>query len=516
MPLISPFSKPLSTKEATHLFRRATFGVLPTQIKQFSGISADAATKILLQIPPIPAPPLNPDTGKTFHDQPFDQANQGKLQNAFKQWFCGVAANQQATLIEKMVLFWQNHFVVAFNTVNDTRYMYDYHTILRKNALGNFKTMVIEITKCPAMLQYLNGDTNEVGKPNENYARELMELFTIGRGNYTEDDVKAAAKVLTGWRDFGNRDEKSAAIGTTFTPTKHDSTNKQFSNFYQNTVIQGKTGATSGDLELNDLVDMILKQPETARFIVRKFYRFFVNFDITPQIENEFIEPLAAIFRQNNYNILPVISTLFQSEHFFDNSVRACIIKSPLDLIIGTFRFFNQLPPDSTKDLAGFYDYTTFVNNIATVLQQAVFDQPTVFGWKPYYDTGFYEIWINSTTLAFRSYSTDVLIYQGVKTGNTKAQIDTIAFAQSLTTPSDPVKLLDELTANLFATDIVQKQKDFLIDTVLMAGVPRYEWYKMWIDFANNPTNTMKRNVVKGRLDLLMIFMLRMAEYQMM
>lgn len=515
MPPHSSYTKPLTAKDAQHLLLRTTFGIKPTQMPTFTGISADAALKMLLKVSPNPSPPVHPDTGQTFHDKPFDPNQQGKYIQGLRNWFCGNLVSQETTIHEKLLLFWHNHFVVAYNMVADARYMYDYYLILRKNALGNFRNMIIEITKCPAMLQYLNGDTNEVGKPNENYARELLELFTIGVGNYTEEDVKTAAKVLTGWRDVGYRNEKDNIIGSTFNVTKHDSTDKTFSDFFQKTTIKGRKTATAGDEELAELVEMILKQPETARYMVRELYKWFINFDITPTIEKEFIEPMAKIFRDNNYEMLPLLSAMLQSEHFFSSGVRGCIIKSPLDLIVGLLRYFN-LPMPPVSNLAAYTTYTRFVTDNATIQQQSVFDHPTVFGWKPYYDTGFYEIWINSTTLSYKGYLTDILLAQGIGNNTNKVQIDSLAFAQSTKEPSDAEKMLDEWLTTLFAVDLVKQQKDFLLDTVLMQGAPRYEWYSIWTDYKANPTNQTKRNAAKGRLDLLLIFMLRMAEFQMM
>jgi len=514
MPLHTSYTKPLTAKDAQHLLLRTTFGFKPAQLSTFTGITADAALKILLKTSPTPAPPVSPDTGQTFHDKPFDPNQQGKYVQGLRNWFCANLASQETNIHEKLLLFWHNHFVVAYNMVADVRFMYDYYLILRKNALGNFRNMIIQITKCPAMLQYLNGDTNEVGKPNENYARELLELFTIGVGNYTEEDVKTAAQVLTGWKPIGFA-STDLTVGTAFNVPKHDSSDKNFSDFFQKTTIKGRKTSTAGDEELAELVEMILKQPETARYMVRELYRWFINYDITPTIEKEFIEPMAKIFRDNNYEMLPLLTAMFQSEHFFDSAVRGCIIKSPLDLIVGLFRYFNfNVPPIS--NLADYVTYTKFITDHATIQQQSVFDHPTVFGWKPYYDTGFYEIWINSTTLSYKGFLTDVLIAQGVGTGTAKIQIDSLTLAQNTKNPADAEKMLDEWLLTLFAVELVKQQKDFLIDTVLMQGAPRYEWYNIWTEYTANPTNQTKRTAAKGRLDLLLLFLFRMAEFQMM
>lgn len=515
MSLISVYAPPLDAPKAAHLLRRATFGATATQTGQLAGLTAEVAVERLLANPPPPQPPIDPVTKKTFVDQPFSDADQGKWQGYVKGWWTAQMVNQPVSLTEKMALFWQNHFVVAFSAVNDSRYMYRYLSLLRTNALGNFKSLLTEITKDPAMLRYLNGNSNVVGKANENYARELQELFAIGGGNYTEADVRTAARVLTGWRDTGYRNTQQADIKTEFRASQHDTTDKIFSASYQNAVIKGRTGATAGDAELNDLLDMILRQPEAARFVCRKLYRWFVNYDITPDIERNFIEPLAQIFRQGNYEIRPVVAALLKSTHFYDNNLRGCIIKSPLELTVGALRHFAVPVPDMTQQTAAFYEYTANIVRRTKEQQMDVLDQPTVFGYAPYFETDYYKVWINSTTLALRSLFTDTLVNGTAKAGGKPITFDSVELVRRLPAPADLVKLMDDLTATLFAVDLTRKQKDFLIDQVLIPGLPRYEWATEWNAFTSDAGNTSKRMAVKLKLDALMRYLLRMAEYQM-
>ncbi|MFC0184440.1 Uncharacterized conserved protein, DUF1800 family [Pseudarcicella hirudinis] len=519
MALLDTHKTPLTTAQVAHLLRRTTFGHTPSLLSSLSGKKAEDIIQILLTDKPAPAPPTD-ENGQTFHDLPFGfpetvdadkNKNDGKKRARIKWWTAGLMVNQPASILEKMTLFWQNHFVSTATVVSDARFIYRQSQLLRKYALGNFKTFVVEITKDPAMLLYLNGNQNVVGKPNENYGRELQELFTIGRGNYDENDVKAASKVLTGWRPLNYRSAAQADIGVEFRPASHDTTDKVFSASYQNTVIKGRTGATAGEEELNDLINMILAQDETARFIVRKFYRWFVQADISPQIETEVIEPLAKVFRKD-YEIKPVLQTLFRSNHFYDENLIGSQIKSPLDLIVGTMRIFNQIAPDSGNDRTSYDLFTQYVYSQAKVQQMDIFDQPTVFGWRPYYDTDFYEIWINSTTLALRGSFTDAI----VKGSNAmKINIDSVNLAKQVSEPSDPVILINELSENMYPFALTQEQKDYLIDQVLIPGLPRYEWQLEWQAYTSDPTNNAKRNAVKLKLNSLLQFMLRLAEYQM-
>ncbi len=515
MALLDPVRKPLTAKQAAHLLRRATFGPSPAQIQLLTGQTPQAAMQTLLASTPTPPPPVDSTTGKPFNDLAFSVLQQSNWQAATKYWWLGVLTNETVSIREKMVVFWQNHFVTTFAEVGDARYIYRQNVLLRRHALGSFRAFVIEITKDPAMLRYLNGNQNVASKPNENYGRELQELFTIGGGNYTEDDVKAAARVLTGWVETGYRNEQTAAITTSFRSAQHDTADKKFSAAYQNKVIKGRTGATAGEEELADLVDMILAQPETARFMVRKLYRWFINAEITPAIEQNFIEPLAQVFRQGNYEMRPVLTALFTSEHFLDDTLRGAVVKSPLELTVGTLRYFGITVPDAVTNPTGFAQLMNFVQVRAREQQQELLEQPNVFGWRPYYDTGFYDLWINSTTLALRGYFTDLVSGGNVKYGNDKITLDPVALAKLTSAPADPVKLIDEWSAMLYAVDLTKAQRDFLIDNVLVAGIPRYEWTDEWTAYANDPTNKNKLMGVRAKLNTTLQYMFRLAEYQL-
>lgn len=519
MALLDTYTKPLSTLEVAHLLRRTTFGGRPSELKSLTGQTASTIVTQLLAAQADPNPPTMAD-GTTFHDKAWgypgvdDTARgtiDGTARNRLKYWWIGQMINQPTSIIEKMTLFWQNHFVSTNVEVPDARFMYRYLQLMRKYALGNFRSFVIEVTKDLAMLKYLDNDLNTATKSNENYGRELQELFTIGLGNYNEDDVKAAARTLTGWKTVGYRNATTSAISVLFTVASHDKTDKQFSSFYQNTVIKGRSTDIAGDDELADLINMILAQPATARFIVRKFYRYFVQADISTQIENEVIEPLAAIFRKN-YEIKPVLQALFSSTHFYDSTLLGSQIKSPLDLIVGTLRLINYQVPSPTTDMTAFDAATSYFFARAKEQQMEVLDQPSVFGWRPYYDTDFYEIWINATTLALRGKLTDTFVKGST---SLKLTFDSIALATATKTPSDPYAMVTELASPLFAFALTTDQIKYLVDTVLMTGSPYYEWTEIWNKYVASPTVAANKTAVKTRLDALYTYMFRLAEFQL-
>jgi uncharacterized protein (DUF1800 family) len=522
MALADPIRKPMTQAQAAHLLRRATFGPTPAQIKAFTGQTPQAALTALLATQPTPEAPIDPSTLKPFNTLAFVEAQQGVWQSNTKYWWMGLMLNEGSSLREKMTLFWQNHFVSTFAEVPDARYIHRQNAMLRRHALGSFRAFVIDVTKDPAMLQYLDGRLNVNSKPNENYARELQELFTIGatnpvtgQPNYSEDDVKAAARVLTGWIDNGFRSTTVADITTTFRANQHDTTDKKFSAAYGNAVVKGRTGATAGDDELGDLVDMILKQPETARFMVRKLYRYFVHSEIPAAIETGFIEPLAAIFRKD-YEIRPVLTALLTSEHFFDESMRGAIIKAPVELTLGTLRYFGIKAPDAVANSAGFTALTAYLMNRNNEQQQNIMDQPSVFGWRPYYDVGHYELWINSTTLALRGRFADEATQGSIPYGGTaRATLDLIEQVRQTAQPSDPIVMLTELTSLMLAVPLSKAQIEQLASEVLMPGVPIYEWTEIWNKYLAAPTVTAHLNAVRTRLNSTMNYIFRMAEYQL-
>ena len=304
-----PYSGAWTIAEVNHLLKRTMFGASKSDINYFlTRTMSQAVDELLNPVAPLPAPPLktyadtntpagDPDLGVTagqtwVNTHTLDGGVQSNRRTSFRSWWMGVMINQDRSIREKLTLFWHNHFSTEANEVGNARYVYKHHNLLRQQSLGNFKALTRAITVDSAMLVYLNGQLNTKTAPDENYSRELQELFTLGKENnpnYTEDDVKTAAKVLTGWRND--------AVNNTvfFDSTRHDITNKTFSSFYGGATITGRTGATAGDLELDDLMNMIFgKSEEVSRYIVTRLYRWFVYYDIDATTQANVINPLAA------------------------------------------------------------------------------------------------------------------------------------------------------------------------------------------------------------------------------
>ena len=305
--------------QVRHLLKRTQFGARKEDIDYFASKSLRKTIRELLDAEEAtPDPPINNYNDDKYTDEEIPPGqtwvtakkvsgmNRGRRRNSLKAWWIGLMLNQQR-LCEKMVLFWHNHFSTETNVIDNPTFIYKHNILLRQYALGNFKEMVKAMTADPAMLKYLNGNASSKKAPDENYGRELQELFTVGKGpgsHYTEADVKAAARVLTGFRI---ENKVLPDVHGIFDGGRHDETDKEFSSFYGSTVIKGRKGK-DGQQELDDMLDMIFAQEEVSRFICRKLYRFFVYHEVNAETEKNIIEPLAKTFRKSKYEIKPVFS----------------------------------------------------------------------------------------------------------------------------------------------------------------------------------------------------------------
>jgi uncharacterized protein (DUF1800 family) len=515
--------------EIIHLLKRTMFGAAKADVDYFKGKTlSQAVDELLNPTAPQPAPPVKeyshanaltqPDTniaaGTTWAGDYNTDGGINSLRRAsFKKWWMGVMIRQDRSIREKMTLFLHNHFATETTDVSNGNYCYKHHHLLRTNALGNFKTLTKAVSIDPAMLVYLNGQLNTATAPDENYGRELLELFCCGKGpdsQYTEADVKAAAKVLTGWRN------NASLMQSYFTLSRHDITNKQFSAFFNNTVIQGKNVANGGDLEIDALLNMIFSTQEVAKYICRRLYRWFVYYDIDATVETNVITPLADIFRNNNYELKPVLNVLLKSEHFFDTLSRGSQIKSPVDLVVGMCREFNMafLPDTDYITNYGFYNYLV---SWCTNMQQNIGDPPDVSGWKAYYQAPqYYEIWINADTLPKRNQLTDTMVVSGYTYNGKKIVVDGIEFAKQLPNPSNPNTLIDDSLKYLYRINISATLKAQLKKDILLSGQSTDSyWTDAWNTYINTPSNTANATTVKNKLRDLYKYLMNLPEYQL-
>lgn len=536
MPYLDLFSGNWSAKEARHLLKRTSFGVTQELISESISIGLNGTIQKLFEVNTLPEPPLkyeldgdvnDPDViyGETWvnvHPYPNLPTNQ-EINNALRArnkslyaWSFLQMQNAEISIREKMTLFWHNHFV-SVNT-NPHREFF-YINTLRANALGNFKELTKQITIDPNMLLYLSGNQNTNSAPNENYARELLELFTIGKGiavgngdytNYTEDDIVEIAKILTGWRVRGIEHED--ALTPFFSNVNHTKDSKTLSHRFNNAIID-----ENGVDEYKDLIEKIFEQEECSKFITRQLYKWFVNTEITADIENNIIEPLAKNIRDNNYEIVPALKVLLSSEHFFESTF--CMIKSPIDLMLSvTKSLLFSGPSSSIKEQ---YDYALVLYLACADLNQTLFQHPDVAGWKAYYQAPlFYKSWVNSYLLPKRlDYCRIVVTGGDLIIDNVKFSvpplIPVLTIATGIINAEDPNILIKELSNQLFNYEITEDQITSLKD-ILIPGLPDFEWTVEYSDYLTNPSNTALAISVDNKLRGLIAVMVQMSEFQIM
>lgn len=547
---LTPYTGTWTVIEALHLLKRTNFGFKKTDVDALAALSFNNAISAVLTINSTPAtPPVNfyqnfsadqnsLPYGQTWVNNPFTSGNYvvGGVTNvqrneSLKFWNLGNLLNQNNSIKEKMNLFWYHFIPIDFETVrngnaqytitNSARLCYSYLKLLNDNSVGNFKTLIRSIATHPAMMLYLNNQSNSNTSPDENFAREVMELFTLGKDPlslYTEQDVIQAAKVLSGWRVLN---ANTINPTTTFVPSLHNTSNKQFSSFFNNTIITN-TGASEIDTFMNMLFS---KTKVISEYICRRLYRFFVYYDIDATTETNIITPLALTFVANNWNIAPVLNQLFKSQHFFDMANRGVYIKTPYDLVVGTLRTFNlnYNVSDQNNFEAQYKLWKYFNNNVLLGLEQSQGDIPNVSGWPAFYQTpSFHEYWINSITTQKRFTFLNSVFNGFNRTDNgltTRLEVDLITFIEQFApaTIENPDLLVQECIKYLLPIDLSSTQKNNLkVDTLLSGQISNYYWSDAWINYTNNPTNATYENVVKSRLKALLVSITQLAEYQLM
>ena len=368
---------PMGFDEARHLLNRTSFAAQAGEINEFAKLTRVQAVDRLLAETRRQASYPPPVWSQTY-ERPYRpdmtqeermKANRRELVERgleLRTWWVAEMLSTPWPFTERMTLFWHNHFATSQQKARSATLMYRQNVLLRKYATGNFAAMLREVGKDPAMLIYLDGAQNRRGAPNENFAREVMELFTLGEGHYTEQDVKEAARAFTGWSIDGDSGEFR------FRRAIHDDGVKK---------VLGQEGRFNGD----DMITLLLQQPATSEFVVGKLWREFVSPDAQSAAHVAAVKKLAAYWRAANYEIKPLLREMLLSDAFWAPENHGVLVKSPVDLVIGSLRQFRF----SVEDPAPFAV-------ILRQLGQDLFNPPNVKGWPGG------EAWLNTTTLLAR------------------------------------------------------------------------------------------------------------------
>ena len=363
-------NNPWSISKILFLFRRIGFSIKFSEIESYLNTNpGDLIDQIFDEAINIP---VSPDPGwANFNNADFTAS--GKNRGAFFRDHQKIVFDDFLNngFRERLTLFWSNHFVTEYYIYNHPAYTFRYYNKLQDNALGNFKEFVRKIGLDDAMLMYLNGFENKNNAPNENYSRELFELFTLGEGNgYTQDDITETARALTGY----NTRQNGGPI--TFNSNRFDDAEK---------TIFGRTGNWNYD----DVIDILFEEKSDliADFICRKIYRHFVS----PDVNDDIILDLSNYFIENNYELLPLFKKLFKSEHFFNSSASNVIIKSPIDLMVFIEKEFDFVKPNNFTN-----SLTNYLRARTMDMGQQILNPVDVAGWQENQD------WISTGTLPMR------------------------------------------------------------------------------------------------------------------
>jgi uncharacterized protein (DUF1800 family) len=570
---LAPYTGTWTSWEVNHLLRRLSFGTKRSDTTALLALSVSDAVDSLLTFSDTPANPsatpvyfnginyvdtLGAGTGTPVISGGVSQGADWTASNltgyppfgpnysrriSLEYWNWGVILNDATSIREKMQQFWHHFIPINFESLDNSEQnspimSHEYMKLLRTNGLGNFKTLIKAISKTPAMLVYLSNQYSTAAVPNENFARELMELFTLGKTptqNYTEPDIIAASKVFSGWRmpTFIAATVPASAFNSVY----HNQTNKVFSsNFisaaFPTATINNQTGV-NGANEFDQFFDMLFAaQASTiAKYICRRLYRYFVYYDIDANIETNVIVPLSATLISNNWEMLPVVKQLFKSQHFFDMANRGVMIKSPVDYMVGIVRTLDINTIATTINTAQgasslldtqYFTWRFFQDYSDGNLGQGIGSPPNVAGWKAYYQgPTYYQNWINSETIQKRASIVNSFLstngftpYQGAL-----IKIDLIAYVQQYgnTIASDPALLVNEVVKSLLSIDIPATYKtDQLKKIELLSNQADTYWTNAW-NLLSSPSNTTTNtNLVKTRLRALFTAVMQLAEFQLM
>lgn len=495
-PFAPSATNPWNYQKAAHLLRRSVIGVKDSEIRQAVTDGLDTTlAKLFTTFTPSydriktwvgTEPQTRPPQGSKLGTPEYDtwQATMFLHRAESAKWWLQVFSTSPVSIQERMVLFWHNHFVSETDVVKFGEWMVEQNKLLRKHALGNFKTFAREISTDPAMLIYLDGAKNyKIGKTvqiNENYGRELQELFTMGvtdragNANYTQSDVSEAARALSGWTiPTGTQGSFYSALTSKFESSRWDSGAKTF---------LGQTGAWNTD----DVINIIFAQrgDQVAKYICEKIYKAFV-YDVP---DYTVVDAMADTFKKNNFEIKPVMEQLLKSAHFFDASNIGAIPKSPTDYIVGMIRSFDlKNVPDFNATLTA--RTANALSDKLDTLGQLVNNAPNVKGWAGG------RTWVSTSTLPLRQQFVLDVMDAKLTIGNgankqTIYQFDAVAFAKTFPNTSNLKQLTTDMAQFLLNVPPSTTEFTTLFETIVDGGKD-YEWNIN--DAAQRPAERIKK-----------------------
>ncbi len=536
MATLTPFTGVLGEINASHLLRRATLNPNPTLISQFGTYTVQQAMTALcapltLQVPE----PLDPNTGQAFMQSFLNPTLNGSFGEASPTvgWYLREAIYSN-TFQLKAVFWLHSMFILNSGSDGGTVAFFDYMQLLNFYSDKSLKDFAKKVSRCSMMSIYLNNNLNTKNAPNENYAREFLELFTILKGpqdgpgsytNYTEQDVQMAAKVLTGFRDVPGNLRMNYLDPICHVPlnyktfSNHDTSNKTFSSKFNNHVITGATTEAGMDTELDAFIDMIFNQQATALNYARRMYRFYVKSTITSEVETGIIAPLANNLMTTNYDISSTLQLLLSSKHFYDaedsiqyDQIIGGKIKSPLELFLIMYSQFQiSIPNPITSPGHNFWLFRNMSGYMYDI-GMSIYAPISVVGYIPIYQEPFDNLWVNTAVLRSRYNQPLDLLLEGFNDSNSLTKLDTVLFVKNsgnFSNPANATTLINEMLNLLLAVMPTGSRYTYFTQS-LLGGLSVISWQNEWNNYLNNNDDT----AVRIALNRLVTAIVKSTEYQ--
>jgi len=524
----------LGRRNAKYLLAKTSFNITKARIDTFAAMTPAQALEVLFD--------FSYDANWLSDIHPNElmvDNNNSVVRKMIYQWWLE-KAREDTTAHHKILLFLFTSFTVDA-VVSSPRFFYEYLKLLSLHTKRSYKELAFYMTKDNVMLAYLDGRTNIKNSPNENYAREFFELFTIGKGptdgpgsytNYTEEDILQASKLLTGWKQgshllYENADP--SIYGGYFKNSVHDEGDKTFSDKFNNTVITGN--ADDGDQELSQFVDMVFQQLATAKNICRRLYHFFVSDKISTHAESNIIDPLAQMLYDNNYEIAVVIKELLGSLHFYDmeddnpfDNIIGGTVKSPLDLMLSSLSYFGVEATDAYKF------YALRLNDLyLSSSSMSLFSPDNVAGYPAYYQEPLRsKNWFDSNTYLPRYKFVELLLtgkssYGTSANGNGHAKLDILSFidnTDNIPLPYSAHQVVTTLLEDLFPDGYDNERYNYYLNTIFLNGLSPSDWTQTWDAYKNGDNEAFTQvdatEEIKIRVANLIQAIMQSPEYQLM
>ena len=533
------------TAQKKHLLNRVLTGYGSRHLLDLNNLSLQKSLDLIFTPEKQPSVPVNDydyeitkeetekqghvyiEPGKEYVFAPEPNGSPWPRHQSHDAWLFKNMIQQSTSVHWRMVFFLHNLLAAGKGSV---KMLYQHYITLFNTSFESYKTTIYKITLDPLMLDYLNLQHSQKNKPDENYARELQELFTVGKGpksQFTEQDVGEMARLLVGWQ-FNNdsKNKMTGPITNIFNAWNHDTSDKQFSAFYGNRLIKGRNGQ-DGKKELDEAIDMLFSTNECALYLSRRLYQFFCYPMINDTVEKNVIVPMADLLRKNNYELKVPLRALLGSAHFYDNSFYNSMIKSPLEFMFGFYKEFDMnlfnnttggdIPKRFSDPLtANFYKFKNLQWEMSNIGLNYT-DPPSVSGWPAYYQEPVFDLfWINSDTIAKRSNMGNGIARwgAGIGSGDTKGwinlQLDKIKFVSSLKSPENIDLVIDETVERLMSAPISDKAKARIKASVLGGNAPSY-YTQLYQSHLSKQTEET-RSILSNRLENLFGALFQMGE----